>query len=80
MGIEKATAGDGAMERQSGQRGEKGRKKRDKGKEGAAAARPKCILKMSCHSLSGVLEEQPEQSVLFSRPHESLFSSGLQET
>lgn len=48
--------------------------------ESAAAARPKYILENSCYSLSGVLEEQTEQSVLFFAPHESVFSDGLQDT
>lgn len=41
---------------------------------------PQNILENSCYSLSGVVEEQPEQSVLFYGPHESVFSSGLQDT
>lgn len=67
-----------------GDRGQKGGKEkgdeRDKGKEGTAAARPKYILENSCYSLSGVMKEWPEQSVLFSGPHESVFSSGLRDT
>lgn len=68
------------MERTEWAEWREGKKEGRQGKERAAAARPKCTLKMSCRSLSGVLEEQPEQSVLFCGPHESLFSSGLQET
>lgn len=78
MGTEKAAAGDGAREMRRGR--EERREERDKGKEGAASARPRYILENSCYSLSGVLEEQPEQSVLFCGPHDSALSSGLQDT
>lgn len=47
--------------------------------ERIAVARSKDALN-SCYSLSGVLEEQTEQSVLFFVPCESMFSDGLQDT
>lgn len=74
MGVEKAAAGDGARERREEAERREGKKK-TRGKKGQQL--PKYILENSCYSLSGVLEKQPEQSVLFCGPHESVFSSGL---
>lgn len=62
MGMEKAASGAGAKGKGAERR--EGKKEKDNRKEGPATGRLKYILENSCYSLSGVLEEQPEQSVL----------------
>lgn len=75
MGMKKAAAGDWARERKEW--AERRDRKEKTGKEVAGAAKPKDILENSCYSLFGVLEEQPEQSVLFCGLDESVFFSEL---